>query len=393
MNFNPFQLRIPNTFMGNGALDNVGELAKKLGGRKALIVTDSGIAQAGLLGPVKQSLEKKGIESGTYEGCKPDALISVIKACARFAAEGGYDLIIGVGGGSVMDTAKVTRIAARSDDADNVDIHQYFSGVPGPGLPMILIATTAGSGAEMSRAAVVTDDASGEEVLKRSIVNDYLLPDAVIVDPLMTTDLPAGITADTGLDALAHALEGYTNARANMVSDMLAEKAIRMVSDNLRGAYFKGHLNPEARYHMSVAASLSILAFNTGGGPTLTHGLGHSLQAKIHCTHGTSCAIVLPHVMYFNMPANLPRFARIAALMGENVDGLSLREAAKRAADAVKRLSRDVGMPQGLRDLGVKKETIPEIVDILYNVNARTLGNNPRECSKEDAQMILEAAW
>jgi alcohol dehydrogenase class IV len=393
MNFDPFQLRIPNTFMGNGAVENVGELAKQLGGKKALIVTDTGIARAGLVDHVKQPLEKKGIESGTFDGCKPDALISVIKACAQVAARGGYDLLIGVGGGSVMDTTKVIRIAARADDVDNVDIHQYFSGVPGPGLPMILIATTAGSGAEMSRAAVVTEDAPSGEVLKRSIVNDYLLPDAVIVDPLMTTDLPANITADTGLDALAHALEGYTNVRANVVSDMFAEKAIRMVSDNLRGAYFKGNLNPEARYHMSVAASLSILAFNTGGGPTLTHGIGHSLQAKVHCTHGTSCAIVLPHVMAFNMPANLPRFARIAELMGEKVDGLSCGDAAQRAADAVKKLSRDVGMPQGLRDVGVKKETIPEVVDILFNVNARTLGNNPRDCSKEDALKILEAAW
>ena len=393
MNCDPFQLRIPNTFMGNGAVENVGELAAQLGGRKALIITDTGIAQAGLVDHVKQSLDKKKIRSGIFDGCQPDALISVIKQCAQFAAKGGYDLLIGVGGGSVMDTTKVTRIAAGAGEVDQVDIHQYFSGVPGPGLPMILIATTAGSGAEMSRAAVVTDNASGGEVLKRSIVNDYLLPDAVIVDPLMTTNLPPKITADTGLDALAHALEGYTNVRANVVSDMFAENAIKMVSDNLRGAAFKGNLNPEARYNMSVAASLSILAFNTGGGPTLTHGIGHSLQAKVDCTHGTSCAIVLPHVMGFNMPANLSRFARIAELLGEDVNGLSTREAGQRAADAVKKLSRDVGMPQRLRDIGVKQETLPEIVDILFNVNSRTLGNNPRECSQDDVQRILEAAW
>jgi len=173
MNSDPFQLHLPNTFMGNGAVENVGELVKEFGGKKVLIVTDTGIAEAGLVDHVKQSLAKKGIESGTFDGCKPDALIGVIKECAQFAAKGGYDLLIGFGGGSVMDTTKVVRIAARSDNVDNVDIHQYFSGVPGPGLPMILIATTAGSGAEMSRAAVVTVDAPGGEVLKRSIVNDY----------------------------------------------------------------------------------------------------------------------------------------------------------------------------------------------------------------------------
>jgi len=133
MNHDPFQLRIPNTFMGNRAVENVGELVKQLGGGKALIVTDAGIAEAGLVDHVKQSLEKKGIESGIFDGCKPDALISVIKECAQFAAKGGYDLLIGVGGGSVMDTTKVVRIAARSDNVDNVDIHQYFSGFQGPG--------------------------------------------------------------------------------------------------------------------------------------------------------------------------------------------------------------------------------------------------------------------
>ncbi len=393
MNSATFRIQIPDTFVGNGTVDNIGALVKQLGGKKVLIVTDTGIVQAGLVDKVKQSLEKEGIKSDTFDGCKPDALISVIKECAQFAAKGDYDLLIGAGGGSVMDTAKVTRIAATAKDVDKEDIRHYFGGVPGRGLPMILIATTAGSGAEMSRAAVVTDDASGGEAIKKAIVNDYLLPDAVIVDPLMTTNLPPTITADTGMDALAHALEGYTNARANVVSDMFAETAIKLVSSNLRGAYNKGSMNPEARYNMSVAASLAILAFNIGGGPTLTHGMGHSLQAKAHCTHGMSCSIVLPHIMEFNMPAYLHRFARISELMGEKVGGLSSRDAAQRAVDAVKKLSLDVGMAQRLRDIGVKKESIPEVVDILFNVNARTLGNNPRDCTREDALKILEAAW
>ncbi len=393
MNTGTLRVRIPNTFMGDGAVENVGALVKQRGGKKVLIITDSGIVQAGLVDEVKKPLEKEGIESATFDGCKSDALISVIKDCAQFAAKGDYDLIIGVGGGSVMDTAKVVRIAAKAKDISTETIRSYFGGVPGPGLPMILIATTAGSGAEMSGAAVVTDDVAGGEMLKRAIVNECLLPDAVIVDPLMTANLPPRITADTGMDALAHAIEGYTHARANVVSDMFAETALKLVSSNLRSAYGEGSANPEARYSMSVAASLAILAFNTAGGPTLTHGMGHSLQAKAHCTHGAACAIVSPHVMEFNIPACLPRFARIAELMGEKVDGLSPPDAAQKAVDAVRRLSLDVGMPTRLRDIGVKREAIPEIVDILFNVNGRTLINNPRECSKDDALKILEAAW
>jgi len=156
-----FKFRIPNTFVGNGAVESVGTLVKQRGGKKVLIVTDQGIVQTGLVDKVKQPLEKEGIESGIFDGCKPDAPISVIKECAQFAAKGDYDLIIGVGGGSVMDTAKVVRIATMAKDVAKEDIRQYFSGVPGPGLPMILIATTAGSGAEMSAAAMVTDDVTG----------------------------------------------------------------------------------------------------------------------------------------------------------------------------------------------------------------------------------------
>ena len=193
-----FRIAMPITFMGNGAVENAGALAKQHGGKKVLIVTDHGVVQAGLVDKVKQPLEKEGIESGIFDGCKPDALISVISECAQFASKGGCDLIIGVGGGSVMDTAKVVRIAAMAGDVAKENISSYFGGVPGPGLPMILIPTTAGSGAEMSSAAVVTDDVTGDKSIKRSIVNDYLLANVVIVDPLMTTDLPPRITADTG---------------------------------------------------------------------------------------------------------------------------------------------------------------------------------------------------
>lgn len=379
--------------MGKGALENINQLITQCGGKKVLVVTDPGVAQAGLVDKVTAPLKEEGIEFGIFDRCKPDARISVIEECARFAIGGDYDLLMAVGGGSVMDTAKVTRIAAVEEDVDQLDIRRYFGGIQGPGLPMILIPTTAGSGAEMSGAAVVTDDVTGPETLKKSIVSVALLPDAVIVDPLMTLDLPPGITAFTGMDALTHAIEGYTNARANTVSDMFAERAIRLVSDNLRTAYFKGSMNPEARCNMSIAASIAITAFNTGGGPTLTHGFGHSLQSKAHCTHGVSCSLMLPHVMAFNMPACLPKFSRIAELMGERVDHLSQQDAAKKSIDAVSQLIMDLDMPTRLRDVGLLEGDIGEIVDILFNVNARVLGNNPRDCSREEALRILEAAW
>jgi alcohol dehydrogenase class IV len=388
-----FWVRVPKILIGKGAVDNIGALVKQLGSKNALIVTDPGIVQSGLVDRVTQPLEKEGIRFGIYDGCKPDAPLSAIKSAAQFVAQGAYDLIIGIGGGSVMDTVKVVSLLAKAKNIAQVNIQQYFAEISGRGLPTILIASTAGTGAEVSPGAVVTDDLSGAQGVKKVIVNDYTMPEVAIVDPSMTCDLPPRMTADTGMDALSHAIEAYTHARANLVSDMFAETTVRLVGSNLRSAFHKGSLHLEARYNMAVAAALGIIGFVTAGGPHLTHGIAHSVQAKVHCTHGMACSVMLPWVMEFNMPACLPRLARIAELMGENTEGLSLREAAKGAIDAVRNLSSDVGMPQRLRDLGLKKEGIGEVVDILLAFNVREFGNNPRDCSKDEATSILQAAW
>jgi len=385
-----FRVHIPKSLIGNGAIEQVGTVVKQLGGKKVLIVTDPHIVKSELMDKVKKPLGKEGIEYGIFSNCKPDALLSVIKSCAQFAAEGGYDLMIGMGGGSVMDTVKMASVAATAKDIAREDVRMYFQehgGVPRRGLPMVQIATTSGSGSEWSDGAVVTDDITGAEEIKKVVPSDYFYPEVVIVDPLMTLSLPQKVTADTGLDALIHAIEAYINLRANPISDMFAEAAIRLIASNLRVAYCKGSMDVEARYNMSIAASLAIVAFRSGTGSILNHGLGHSLQSKVHTTHGESCSIFLPHVLEFN------KLARLAELMGEKVNNLSLQDAARKAIDAVRSLSRDVGIPQRLRDIGVKKEDLPTVVDILFTVNPNAVSNNPRDCSRDDALRILEAAW
>ena len=389
-NSEPFWIRMPRILIGTGAVENVGELAKKFGGRKVLIVTDPGVVQAGLVDKVKQPLEKEGIEFGIFDGCEPDVPIHIVKKCAQFAKDGGYDFMISVGGGSTLDTGKVASIVATAEDIAQEDISQYIAkGAPRHGLPRIHIPTTSGSGADVSLGSPVTD----VDGAKKVVFGEYLLPEVAIIDPLMTLNLPAKITADTGIDALCHAIEGYTSIKANVVSDMLSETVIRLVADNLRLAYCKGSKNLEARYNMAIAASLAIHCVLTSSA-VLPHGMGHSLQSEVKCTHAVSCSIMLPHVMEFNLLVDQPKYTRMAELMGERVEGLSLQDAARKAVEAVRKLTIDLGIPQRLRDIGMKKEQIPRVVDILFTpVNVWRVNNNPRDCSREDAARIFEAAW
>jgi alcohol dehydrogenase class IV len=319
----------------------------------------------------------------------PNPPVSIIKECAIFTKEGGYDFIISVGGGSIIDTAKVASVVATADNIEEEDVSQYVNtGPPRRGLPRIHIPTTAGTGAEVSLGAPITDI----DGVKKVIPSEYFFPEVAIIDPLMTINLPPKITADTGMDALSHAIEGYISVKANVVSDMIAEKVIALVTDNLRDAYRKGPDSLEARYNMAVAASLAIHAVLTSSS-NLNHGISHTLQMGANCSHGALCSIMLPYVMEYCM-LDQTRYARISELMGEKVETLPAQEASQRAIIAVRKLSSDLDMPQRLRDVGVNGEDIPKFVDILFSpYNQRYIENNPRYCSREDATRILEAAW
>jgi alcohol dehydrogenase class IV len=290
-----------------------------------------------------------------------------------------------------MDTAKIASIAATANNIAREDINQYvIAGAPRHGLPKILIPTTSGTGSEVSIAAVFTD----ENGVKKAVIGDCVLADMAVVDPLMTLNMPAKITADSGMDVLSHAIEGYTSLKSNVMSDMFAETTIKLVAENLRTAYCKGSRNLEARYNMAIAATFASKVFDLSIGANINHGMGHTLQSMgVHCTHGVSCTIMLPHTMEFNMIANLPKYARIAELMGEKVEGLSLRGAAHKAVDEVRNLASDIAMPQRLQDIGVKKEDIPKLVDILFTFSAGCVDRNPRNLTREDAASIFEAAW
>jgi alcohol dehydrogenase len=383
----PFSVRIPLTHVGTGSAAQIASLAKEFGPRKILLVTDLGVIRAGLLEGLKSSLEKGNIPFEILDGCKPDAPLGVIAELSNWAKGTGCDLFVGVGGGSVMDTTKALSVLVPAQENPRDLLGNSLS--QRLGLPKILVPTTAGTGSEWSGAAVVTDETDGQ---KKVIRGKYAWADAVIIDPLLTLQLPSRLTAETGMDALCHAIEAYVTWKANIVSDMFAEKAIRLLGGNLRPAYAKGSKHPEARYRLSLGASLAMAAAMSSA-LGLVHAMNYPLAMKGHMSHGTAITILLPHVMEYNLPGSPRKYARIAELLGEETHGLSEMEAARKSVEAVRNLARDLGMPRRMSDEGVLQEDLPKFVDYLFTFMPYGIEINPRDLSREQAARIFEAAW
>lgn len=371
--------------LGIGAEKQTGKEAKALGGRKALIVTDPGVVKEGLIKGVKTSLESEKIYTGIFDKVEAEPPAHVVDKCAQIAREEGYDIIIGIGGGSSLDTAKGASIMAVNKgkvlDYAGMDL------VTKKGLPKILLPTTGGTGSEVTRVFVVTDEA---ENTKKAVYSNFNLADVAIVDPLLTISMPRNVTSDTGIDALVHAIESFVSVNATPFSDILALEAIRLIADNLPIAYAKGS-SIEARYNMILAANLAGLAIASGG-VAAVHGLAYVLGTEYHLSHGRSNAIMLPYVMDHNKIGNLHKYAKIAKAMGEHIEGLSFHEAAGKSLEAVKKLLEAVNISIKLPDYGIPKEDLPKLVEGGMKL-ARLFVPNPRDLTKEDVEKIYAGAF
>lgn len=377
---------IPETVVGVGSSEDAGTIVSERGVHKALIVTDPNVHSTGIAESIRASLRSKEIPFLVFDGCKPDGPTEVIDECAGILKREGCDAVIGVGGGSVMDTAKVASVLATNDE----DVRSFVGRdrIRKPGLFKVLIPTTAGTGSEWSDAAIVTDATDGR---KKPIFSRYLWCDAVIIDPLTSLDLPPKVTADTGIDALTHAIEAYAAWKANTVSDMFAEKAIRLVSNNLRIAYAKGRKHIEARYNLCIAAAFGMAA-HTSSSAGLIHSMNYPVTERTHVSHGTALALLLPHVMEFNLPGCPMKYAKIAEMMGEDIAGLAQMDAARRSVEAVRKLCWDVGMPQRMGEVGFNEADIPTALEFLFEFQLYGMENNPRDVSREDIARIYKAA-
>jgi len=379
-----FRYEIPTVIeFGNGSIKQLGEHVKALGGSKVLIVGDPGVVQAGVVERLAAPLQAAGIPYLTFSEIQADPDIESVEKGTAVAKAEGCDLIVGVGGGSSLDTAKA--IGIMMTNPGHIRDYVGINKVTRKGAPVIAVPTTAGTGSEVTIWSVLSDR---QQRVKVSVGSPYNCPTLALCDPELTVTLPPHVTAATGMDALTHALESYVNKATQPISEAMSVQAMRLIARSLRLAVVQGD-NLQARYDMLLASLIAALAFN----PTrlgLAHALAMPLGAQFHIPHGVVNAILLPEVMQFNLIGNLRKFAEIAAIFGEKVEQLSEREAAERAVAAVRQLKRDVGITQTLSDYGVKEELLDPVVE-----EAMLSGNvpvNPRKPTLEDLKNICRAA-
>lgn len=369
--------------IGAGCASEVGKQAKIIGGTKALVVTDETLVKIGIVEKVVNILNKEGVQTVVFDKVMPNPTDENVHEGFDIYQKENCDIIIAVGGGSPIDSAKGMGLLATNGgsirDYEGLDMSK--NAMP----PFIAVNTTAGTASEMTRFTIITDTSRH---IKMAIVDWHVTPTVSINDPEFMVSMPASLTAATGMDALTHAIEAYVSTIATPVTDSAAIKAIELISKYLRLAVANGS-NMEGRDKMAYAEFLAGMAFNNASLGHV-HAMAHQLGGFYDLPHGVCNAILLPHVEKFNMIACLDRFADIAVAMGENIEGLSVIEAADLALESIKRLSKYVGIPSGLKEIGVKEEDLPTLADnALKDVCGLT---NPRIATKDDIIQIYKNA-
>ena len=374
---------MPEVIFGSGSLKQVGESCLRLGAKKVLIVTDEGVIEAGWLDQVINSCEDAGLSYGCFQDITTNPKDYEIEQGVKIYNQCGCDAIIGVGGGSVIDTAKA--IAILATNGGEISDYEGVDQIKIPLPPLVMASTTAGSGSEVSQFSVIVNTQSKK---KMTIVSKSLVPDIAIIDPETLSTKNAHLTASTGLDVLTHAIESFVSIAATPMTDVHAKNAIRLVSENLRPSV-ASQLNATAKENMAMASLQAGLAFSNAILGAV-HAVSHSIGGRYQIMHGDVNAVLLPHVMEFNLLAAPNKFKEIAELLGENIAGLSSIEAGKKAIDYVKTLSLDIGAPQRLSEMGFEEYMIKEISEIA--LNDACMITNPRDITAVDVEKILRLA-
>jgi alcohol dehydrogenase class IV len=370
---------------GVGAIADLSTMVRELGGSKVFLTVDPGLQAAGLLDIITAPLATAEIEYTVYDRIDPEPGLKLADEGAKLAKKAKADCVIGVGGGSAMDVAKAVSILLTN--GGKAEDYLGLGKIIKPGVPKIMVPTTAGTGAEVSFTAVFINEKTKS---KGGMNGDPLYPEAAVLDPALTLSLPPHVTAATGMDAFIHALEAYVSVQAHAISEMYSLEAIALISDNLGKAYAHGG-NLEARSAMLLGSLLAGKALATAG-VGLVHAMSYPLGGMFGVPHGLANAVLLPYVMEYNVLGAPEKFAQVAEIMGQEIEDLPLREAALGAVEAVIQLNEDVGIPASLSELDLPKDRIPEMADIALTVT-RPVENNPRRPSRDDVIAIYETAF
>jgi len=369
--------------MGPGSVKEVGPQAAGLGLKKALIVTDPGMNKMGIANQIKEIIENSGLSAVIYDGVHPNPTDKNVHDGLKIFQDEKCDLLVSLGGGSSHDCAKGIGIVA--GNGGNIRDYEGVDKSKNPMAPLIAINTTAGTASEITRFAVITNS---ETHVKMALADWKYTPKISINDPVLMMGMPAGLTAATGMDALTHSVEAYMSTIATPVTDSAALMSIKLIGENLRQAVANGE-NFEARNNMAYAQLLGGMAFNNAS-LGYVHAMAHQLGGFYDLPHGVCNAVLLPHVQRFNLISNPQRLADIAVALGENIEGLSIRDAAEKGLDAITQLSLDVGIPAGLAELGAKEKDF----ELMATNAMKDICNftNPRIAKLEDVIQIYKNA-
>jgi len=377
MRINDFQFTMPTKVVyKSGAINELGTLLKDAGIHKVLVVTDPGIAKAGFLDVVNPALIAGDVEFKIFQDVEPNPSVDTVNKGAAIFDDFKFQGVIALGGGSPMDTAKA--IAIKVTNSGDIPDYEGLDAFEKDPLPIFAVPTTAGTGSEVTPFAVITDRV---KKYKLTIISPRIIPKVALLDPCLISKLPASIASSTGLDALTHAIESYVSLFSSPYSDSFAEKAIEMIGRNLR-LFVANRTNEKAAGNMLVASLFAGLAF-THARLGNAHAMAHPLGGYFDVPHGVANAILLPYIMDYNRIANPEKFSRIAELMNEE-------PTPQGAVDAIKKLNRDLNIPEKLSHFGVKKDLISEMTE-----DAMKSGNvlaNPRQTGPSEIKALYQMA-
>lgn len=377
----------PVLLTGSGSSEKVGEECKKLGFKKALIVTDEVLSKMGAVEGVKKALAGSAIQFAIYDKISTEPTVDYVLDGVIAYKENGCDFLLAFGGGSPIDTAKA--IGVMVTNPGSIEEYKGMGKVTREGIPLVAIPTTAGTGSEVTQFTIITDTKTSVKML---IGSPLIIPKVAIVDPLLTLSCPRGLTAAVGIDSLTHAIEAYVSVKSQPMSDLFCLSAIELISGNLRQAWANGN-NVEAREKTMLGALQAGIAFSNAS-VALVHGMSRPIGAYFHVPHGASNAALLGVVTEFSLIGNPGRYAKIGKAMGENLTGLSDLDAARLAAKAIKTLIRDIRIPS-LKDLGVQKERLDQLAPKMAEdaIASGSPGNNPRQATKEEIVELYGIAF
>lgn len=369
---------------GAGAVQATGRELAALGGASALVVTDAGVVKAGLLDAVLGSLAAADIVTTIFDAVEPNPSIGTVEAAHATYRSSGCNAIVAVGGGSPMDVAKAVGIIASNGGAIS-DYEGKPDAVRADLPPFICVPTTCGTGSEVTPFAVITDEARH---WKMSIASPREIPRIAIVDPDLFLKMPASLIAATGMDALTHAIESYTNQDVQPFSDALDIHAIRLIGTHLRPAVANG--NKEAMAHMAVAATIAGFGFSQNR-LGIVHAISHPVTSYVGTPHGVANAILLPYVLEYNAIGAGQRITEIGRALTDGQGGAYWRPSPQAGIDAVRRLSRDVGIPETLGEVGVTEELVPAIAADAMK-SRFNIATNPRRVTQPDIERVIRNA-